>query len=197
MHFESATYDKAFRTASTGNSRRLDYQGELAMSKKDSWKTAAELDAELAKDAEFQRLAAEKAKRRQEREAAFTILERPILDDLTLCGYEAASIHQALRRYAPLPIGFVDVLLDWVSRSTDLRILETLIRALGAAHQPFDGRTLAKCFDENRDENLRWVILNTVAIAKPHSIEEWLAKVLQNPAWRKTLVELGYREDGK
>ena len=85
----------------------------------------------------------------------------------------------------------VDEFLKGVENSTDLRFLETLIRGLGAAARPFDGRPLIKCYDTFKDDNLRWVIANTIALARPHSIDNWLEDALRNPVLGKTLRELG------
>src|SRR5260221_2924383 len=147
---------------------------------KKNWKTAGEIMAELNSNPEFVRRKAEKEKRRVEREKRFAALERPILDAIGARGFEAASITDLIEKYSPLPAEIVDVLLEGVEQATDAKLLEWLVRALAVAGQPFDGRPLVNCYETFKDDNLRWVITNTIACAKPHSIDEWIQKALQS-----------------
>lgn len=156
------------------------------MSKKQQWKTAEEIMAEQQRDPEFQRRAAEKLKRRQEREAAHALLEKPVLAELETLGFKIDSVYRLAKTYGWLPKPVVETLLKWVAQATDKHLLEALIRQLAAAKKPFDGTVLAKCFDGTKDPTLQWVIVNTIASAKPHSIDDWLKKLLENAYWKKT-----------
>ncbi len=161
------------------------------MSKK-NWKMAQELMAELNSNPDFLRRKAEKEQRRKEREEHFGAMERPIVDQVRARGFDASSITEAVKRYSPLPDEIVAVFLNGVENSADLKLLETLIRGLGAAAHPFDGRPLVKCYETFKDDNLRWAIANTIALARPHSIDDWIEDALHNPVLGKTLRELGF-----
>lgn len=155
------------------------------------WKTAQELMAELNSNPDFLRRKAEKEQRRKEREEHFGSLECPILDKLRTSGFDAPSITEVVKRFSPLPDEIVDVFINGVENSADVKLLESLIRGLGAATNPFDGRPLVKCYENFNDDNLRWVIANTIVLARPHSIDDWIEEALHNPVLGKTLRELG------
>jgi hypothetical protein len=156
---------------------------------KKNWKTAGEIMAELNSNPDFVRRKAEKEKRREEREKRFAALERPILDELKASGFEAGSITELIKKSRPLPHEIVVVLLGGIETATDVKLLEWLVRALAAAGHPFDGRPLVKCYETFKDDNLRWVIANTIACAKPHSIDDWIDKALQNKTGKGTHVK--------
>jgi hypothetical protein len=163
------------------------------MSRK-GWKTAEGLMAELNADPNYRRRRAEKDRRLQERLERYAAAERPVLEKLKALGVEANSVEEVTTKYCPLPEPVVDVLLGELAGIAENVILEMMIRAIGAAAQPFDGRPLVACYEAKNDPTLRWVILNTVAIAKPHSIDEWIDKAFQDPWMGKTLRQLGYRK---
>lgn len=156
--------------------------------------TAEELMAKLANDPEYQerrRRRDDKSRRRREYHAE---LVGPILERLRQAGFAADSIQDAVKQFAPLPQDVVDIILASLETCPDNRIRESLIRALAAAAQPFDGRLLVKCYDTTKDdEGVRFAILNTIALIKPYSIEDWLVKAGQNSYLRQKLADLGYR----
>lgn len=157
------------------------------------WKTAKELMDELAKDPEYLRRRAEKDERRRRRDELYDQLTKPILDTLRSHGFDASSIDDLVKEHAPLSTAAVEILLDSVEKCDNDRMCESLVRALGAAEKPFDGRVLASKYDQTHDEGLRFAVLNTIAMARPHSISAWLDKIRQNPFLRKTLTDLGYQ----
>jgi hypothetical protein len=162
------------------------------MTKKRS-RTAEELMAELAKDSEFLRRRAQRDEKNKGLKAKYAALEAPVLETLASYGYQANSIEDAVKIFAPLPEALVDVLLQGLDKSTDDRMSESLVRALGAAQRPFDGTALVRCYEKTYDDSLRWAVLNTIALAAPHSIDAWLGQVTKNPAVAKTLNDLGYK----
>lgn len=144
--------------------------------------TAAELLARLDKDPDYQRRKAEKQQRRAIRNARLSEALHPVLVDLAGVGVEAESIHEMVKRYAPLPPHVVEVLLKWLPRVEPDRFKGPLISALGAADKPFDGRPLVHCFERDKyDSLLRWPIANTMALARPFGISEWLETAVTNP----------------
>ena len=145
--------------------------------------TAAELMAQLEADPNFQRTRAEKEQRRAARSAELGAIKQPILDDLRRIGVEAESIEAVTERYAPLSPPIVEVLLHWLPRVADDRTKESLIRSLGAAGEPFDGRSLVEAFMHDASETLRWPIANTIAEARPFGVTDWLVEAAKNPAF--------------
>lgn len=160
----------------------------------EKWKTAEELMTELNKNPEFLRRRAAKDKRRKEREEEFAQLERPVVERMRAIGFEAISITDAIKKYSPLPDKLVELLLDSIRQSSVVKLLEWLIRALAAARRPFNGQALIECYDKFNDIELRWVILNTIACAKPHSIDNWIQNASRDPYVAETLEKLGYKK---
>src|SRR6266849_3823927 len=163
-------------------------------------KTADELMAELESNPDFVRRSAEKQQRRQARAERVAAQERTIIERLRALGFELSEVSEAAGKYAPLPDEFVAVLLDAVRQYGDVKeytysnVLEMIIRALGAAGHPFDGRTLVECYEKNTDPTVRWVICNTISLARPTNIEDWIQKALANPQIAKTLREVGLKK---
>jgi hypothetical protein len=162
------------------------------MTKHEKWRTAEEVIAEQNSNPEFLRKKAEKEERRRKREAEFAAVERPLLDRMKSAGYEADSIIEAIKKFAPLPDRLVAILLEAVTTTADIKHLEWIIRALAATRHPFDGRPLMECYQRVNDINLRWVILNTIACSKPHSIGDWIEEITRDPYVAETLEKLGY-----
>lgn len=158
--------------------------------------TAAELMASLNADAEYQDRASEKERSRQERQKALDQLFEPYLKKLHRLGFHGDSLEQIVRVYSPLPEPVVNVLLSALAGIAEPRVLESVVRALGASERPFDGSALAQCFESTDDEALKWAIANTVALARPHSIDDWLLALRAMPHWNKALRELGLDLDG-
>lgn len=143
-------------------------------------RTAAEVLARLQANPEFQKQQAERQRKFAERRARFAAIERPIMDDLEQFGIDAESTEEMTSRYAPLSPQIVQVLLDWLPRIAEDRIKESLIRALGAAKEPFDGKPLVDCFLRDSSETLRWPIANTMSLARPYGISAWLMEAVNN-----------------
>lgn len=87
----------------------------------------------------------------------------------------------------------VEILLSWLSGCHEERIQEMLVRALAAAKSSFDGRHLVTCFESTSDEGVRFAVLNTIAVARPYSIDSWMEKARQNDYLHKKLSDLGYQ----
>jgi hypothetical protein len=144
---------------------------------------ANELLAKLNADPEFQRRQAEKERKRQERQNAFDRLIEPCLNELRSHGFIGESIRDIVKTYSPLPDAAVTILLSSLPALSEPRVAEAVVRALAAAGQPFDGRPLVRCFESTNDEEVKWAIINTVACARPHSIDAWLSEVRKSPYW--------------
>ena len=163
------------------------------MTDKKRWKTAQELMDDLANDPEYVRRRAEKDEKFRRLRDRLTLIERPILDKLVAAGFPANSIEDATKRYAPLPEPIVSMFLEYVTTCEDERITDALVRALGAAKSSFDGRSLIDRYIATSNEGLRFAILNTIALAHPHSIDDWLQKARANPHLRQRLADLGHK----
>ena len=137
--------------------------------------------SELAADPAFQRRENEKQQILLQREREYAQQLNPIMMQLWEHGLQGATLQDIVRNHAPLPMHVVDILLAGLVGLRDSRVQETVVRALGAAEHPYDGEPVVKCFDSTTDEGLRWAVLNTVAISKPHSIDDWLTTIAGTP----------------
>jgi hypothetical protein len=145
-------------------------------------KTSAELMAELQSDPEFRAREAEADRKRIVREQEHQRLMRPLLLRLEQIGVSGTTLQEIVRRFAPLSPDAIQILLSALPEIDAPRPKESIVRALGAASEPFDGRPLIECYEQTRDEGVKWAVLNTIALARPHSIETWLATIRHTPA---------------
>lgn len=140
-------------------------------------KTAAELLAELATRPDFVQRQVEKSQRMQGRADEAAALEHPIIVELCNAGFEVAEVGDCAKSFAPLPDMVVTILLDAVARYggdeayTRSNVLEVLVRQLGAASKPFDGRALVQCFHQTSSSAVRWAICNTIALSRPSNVD--------------------------
>jgi len=143
----------------------------------DDWKTADELMAELEAKPEFQMRMTEKAQRRAERKALIAQIEEPLLAELRELGIDVRYVSELCQpENVPVSPEVVSILLKWLPLVSHDRVKDAIIRAVGASREPFDGKPLVECFLADRgDESLRWPIANTMAVAKPTGIADWLA----------------------
>lgn len=155
--------------------------------------TAAELMSQLQNDAQFQEREAQREARRHDRKQLHLRLFAPLLAELRTLGYEGESLETMLPAYCPLPDDFVTTLLAFLPKESEARVCEQVVRALGAATNPFDGRPLVQCFESTNDESLKWAIVNTIALTRPRSIDNWLASLCNSSAhWKVVFEKLGY-----
>jgi len=161
------------------------------MSKK-SWKTAKDLMAELKADSDYLQKRKERDEKFRQLSTRYLELTRPILERLRSEGFESDSIEHLVKKYVPLPSQVVSIIIEHLEPGQDDRYCESLIRALGAARESFDGRRLASVYDKTCDESLRWAIANTIALTHPHSIDIWIASSSDDSTLKRTLLELGF-----
>lgn len=151
--------------------------------------TAKELVDRLESDPGYQRRMDVKRRQLAAKAAAFQRAEQPVIRDLQEAGYHAASLNDLANTRGRLPEGMIPTLLAWVSRIEDKSVLEMLIRALSAApKRSFNGSVLAERFDraEYPDDELRWVIANTIEAALPTHVTEWVARTIQISRYEAT-----------
>ncbi|MBX3445010.1 MAG: hypothetical protein KF774_21600 [Planctomyces sp.] len=156
-----------------------------------------ELQAEIDNDPEIQRHRAEKGERWRRRMEQIQNAQQPVLKRLADVGISVEEVSDLFNKYERTPDAAVPVIFESLQTCEEDRILEMLVRALGGARVPIDGRPLIELYKKTWSEGLRFAILNTIAIVKPHSIAEWLAEARQNPHLYKTLKKLGYRWGSK
>jgi hypothetical protein len=154
--------------------------------------TAGQLMKELENDPEFLKQRAERTARRNRRLQAMFDDERPILERLKDAGFEVESLEEIAPKFAPLPDVLVESLLDCLPLCGHDRNRELVIRALGAAKNRFDGRPLIASYKSTYDEGVRFAVLNTIALTKPHSIDTWLEAARRDPYLHAELEKLGY-----
>lgn len=151
------------------------------MSKK-AWVSAADLIAELQQDPEYQKKRAERERAHAERVQRTQAAAELVVRELQTAGFAVDAVEELATRYAPISQPAIDILLSWLPRVQDQAVRETIVRALAATAEPFDGRPLARAFDESRSESLRWAIGNTMALANPTGLAEWVVKAVSDPA---------------
>jgi hypothetical protein len=159
---------------------------------KEPRKTAEELMAALEGDPEYLQRKRVHNEKFQQLRSKYAELARPVLERLRGQGFEAETLEDLVRKYAPLPQGAVSIILECVEPGQDERHCESLIRALGATKCSFSGVRLAHVYDSTSDESLRWAIANTISLTRPHSIDEWIEKIPKHSTLRRALVKLGY-----
>lgn len=145
----------------------------------------------LFDDPEFRRRQDERLERLRQGELESKRIFAPLVRRLGNAGFKEASLKEITSRYAPLPSMAVGILLDSLVDFDDDSAKEMVVRQLAASAQPFDGRPLVACFDDTTDGSLRWAVLNTIACAKPHSIDCWLADAVGDRWVERTLLGLG------
>jgi hypothetical protein len=166
------------------------------MSKKKGM-TAEEALAEFRKDPEFRKREAkidEKLRRNRERGKR---LSAPLLRKLAEAGFQADSIVEIAKRYAPLPPAIVEILLSFVASFDEDNMKAGVIRQLAAAGHRFDGTLLAESYDKTQYEGLKFAIINTIACSMPYHISDWLRKARRDPWFDQHLRAIGEEVHGK
>lgn len=151
--------------------------------------------AKRANDPVWQQHLADKEKNRLERRKRFTEICAPILQELSECGLDVEDdLLVTAQKNAPLPMNAVEVLLRYLPKISEPRIVESIVRALSAAESQFDGRPLKACFEETSCEGVKFAIMNAIACTYPHSIDDWIDELLEHHYWGEKLRNLGYKE---
>lgn len=151
------------------------------MSKK-AWLSAEELMTQLQQDPEYQKQQAERERAHEERVRRMREAADPVVRELQNVGFAVEAVEEIAARYAPVPRPAIDILLSWLPRVEDETVREMMVRALAATTEPFDGCPLARVFEESRSESLRWAIGNTMALAHPTGLAEWVVRAVSDPA---------------
>jgi hypothetical protein len=141
--------------------------------------SAAELAAQLAADPQYQA----KLRAQQAVSAEIGRAEQAVLGALANRGYRAASIQELLAKHTPLSRDLVEAILAVMQVTSESNVLERLVRALGAAREPFDARALTQLFERTDSEHLRWAIANTLAEVRPLKIHNWLLGAIRQPGY--------------
>jgi len=144
-------------------------------------KTAAELMTELEADPAFREARAQRETEHAVRVDAYRRAAEPVMQDLQAIGIPVTSVDDLLRSWVPLSNEIAHVLLGHLAVSSFEPLQESLVRALAAA-QPFPGRILVDLFEATPSENLKWVIANTMAMARPLGTSDWLLKAAAAPS---------------
>jgi hypothetical protein len=142
--------------------------------------TAGELQAILRGDPEFRRMIEERQRRHQEAVAPSLRVQKEILRDLRKSvGVKAQSLAD-LPGVTEISPEIVQVLLRWLPIVERPNEKAAIVRTLGAARQPFDGRPLADLFEQTDNQMLRSAIANAIACARPTGVSEWILGALKN-----------------
>jgi len=163
------------------------------MTKKKKWITAEDLMAELQCNPEYLARRARKDLEMRQLASRLDVELLPILTEFKNAGFSADSLGAIVAKYSPLPDCAVSILLRFLPLCREERIQDAIVRALGAAEMPFNGQPLIECFESTTNEGLRFAILNTIALAQPHSITNWLERARQDDYLCNELSNLGYK----
>lgn len=142
---------------------------------------------------DFQDLMDQYAEERKERERYFAELwrridedEAPLLVELEQAGLSLGSIDEIISRGILLDPPIVDILLRSLKTLQIDNNRDMVVRALILAKEPFDGRPLIECFENDSPPHLlRWTIGNTMACARITGIADWLVPAIQNRDYGK------------
>lgn len=146
--------------------------------------TAAELMEQLQNDPDYQ------AKIRQQHEAQLDANSQyetqvaPLHRELGHLGL-VADLYELVQKYGPLSDEVIQLLLHWLLKSDNNKVLEGIVRALGAPQAPYNGTNLVMIFEKTESQMLRWVIANTIAEARPTHINDWLTSAVQETKYGK------------
>jgi len=143
--------------------------------------TAEDLIGQLEQDPTYVQMLREKEEQCARNRAEFEEQEKPVLEDLRRVGIFVPSVGKSeyFESYVPFSAEAVEVFVRWVPNAP-ARVQECLVRLLGAVTVPFDGRVLTALFDQTESNHLRWVIANTLELAKPLMVADWLKNRLMN-----------------
>lgn len=148
---------------------------------KKAWISAAELMGELQKDPHHQQQQAARERLHSETAARVDVVSEPVIRSLREAGFAVDRVEELAPRYSPLTEPAIRVLLHWLPRVQDERVQEMIVRALGATTEPFDGVPLARSFETSNSESLRWAIANTLAVAHPTGLADWVLRTVSDP----------------
>lgn len=144
--------------------------------------TAAELMQQLEGDSEYQAKMAKQQQKQTELEKQYQSDATPLLQELAAISVDE-DLYGLAQKYGPLSDEIVEILLSWLPVSTNERVLEGIVRSLALPRNPYDGTALAQLFDKTNSDTLRWIIANTIAEARPLSINEWLTETARNASY--------------
>ena len=132
--------------------------------------TAEQLLRELERDPTHRKKIESRRRETGRKEEEYRRLLAPVRRDLAALGYVASDMSDLVKRYAPLPNAIVEVLLRWLMRIHNDRLIEMMARALCATAEPFDGRVLAQLWENTSDDAVKWAIATAITIGKVEGI---------------------------
>jgi hypothetical protein len=137
-------------------------------------------------DPEIRRQVEEREARRADEAARLDAALEPVLQELAGIGVEIRSLSDFDHPHSKLETlsGFARetpavsrdvtaILLKWLP-VVPYKIQESIIRTMIYCRVPYDGKPLCDCFDNDREEHLRFPIALTITETQPTGITEWL-----------------------
>lgn len=146
--------------------------------------TAAELMNQLQTDKNWQSQSERHHQNMSEADAKYRSEVAPILNELKDLGLDA-DLYDLVQKYGPVSKPAVQILLGWIVKADNEKILEGIVRSLSSTTAPYDGAALVSLFEKSDSQILRWVIANTIAESKPINITKWLTDAVLNPDYGK------------
>lgn len=146
--------------------------------------TASELMRQLHDDPRYVAKIRQKHEMRDDANLQYQAQVAPILHELEQIGLHA-DLYELVQKYGPLSEKTVQLLLKWLVKSNNEKVIEGIVRVLGAPQKPYNGTNLVKIFKKTESEILRWIIANTIAEARPTHINAWLAEAVLEHSYGK------------
>jgi hypothetical protein len=169
--------------------------------KKEKWVSAEELKAQLAADPDYQALRRKLDGEHALRVEEYARAEKPVLAALWRVGVEIGSLQDLMERDFVLQPDAVEALLALLATVRERGVLDTVIRSLMGASEPFDAEPLIRLFEElDAEENagLRWTITFTLVHSPVANdeVKDWARRVITNSAYgmaREPLIRVAHK----
>ncbi|MEM7228120.1 MAG: hypothetical protein AAF432_04815 [Planctomycetota bacterium] len=71
------------------------------------------------------------------------------------------------------------ILLDVLDQIEHPRVAEAIVRTIGTSRAKIDGRPLTALYESTKEESLRWIIADALALARPQHVGDWIEHRLQ------------------
>lgn len=156
------------------------------MAKKRTWRTAAEIEAELAADPEFQKRQREAEERSRQHAAMCNENARPIMEELWALGFEAESLADFIGTPDPYPEA-VPVLVKHFQKSGYVEpVRHLLLSALAIPDaKGFAGPVILKELKAQKDKSSdwTWLLANTLREVATPDMKKEIKAILEDDSY--------------
>ena len=112
-------------------------------------------------------------------------LQAPVIHALNSIGYDVRSLDELRRSGTPYRDA-VPVLVEWLERTTDPNLKNSIVRALSVPWaRPYAVPHLVRAFWQSQPP-LRWVIGNALSVVADDSVFDQIAQLVKDPSFGKS-----------